>query len=82
MRSYLLGSLLTGHRDKESVEDEKKIERLLKDVTNGGLRRKRAADFDLSDSDDEVEAKRRRKRNEFARMRKALLEDENVGKIG
>ena len=74
--------MLTGHRDKERVEDEKKIERLLKDVTNGGLRRKRAADFDLSDSDDEVEAKRRRKRNEFARMRKALLEDENVGKIG
>ena len=51
-------------------------------MTNGGLRRKRAADFDLSDSDDEVEAKRRRKRNEFARMRKALLQDENIGKIG
>lgn len=51
-------------------------------MTNGGLRRKRAADFDLSDSDDEVEARKRRKRNEFARMKKALLQDENIGKIG
>ena len=45
------------------------------------LRRKRGADFDLSDSDDDVEARRRRKRKEFAKMRKALLGDENVGKI-
>lgn len=51
-------------------------------MTNGGLRRKRAAEFDLSDSDDEVEARKRRKRNEFARMKKALLQDENIGKIG
>ena len=45
------------------------------------LRRKRGADFDLSDSDDDVEARQRRKRREFAKMRKALLENENVGKI-
>ncbi|KAL8668512.1 MAG: hypothetical protein Q9168_006859, partial [Polycauliona sp. 1 TL-2023] len=45
------------------------------------LRRKRGADFDLSDSDDDVEARRRRKRKEFAKMRKALLENENLGKI-
>ncbi|KAL8752403.1 MAG: hypothetical protein Q9199_005762, partial [Rusavskia elegans] len=45
------------------------------------LRRKRGADFDLSDSDDDVEARRRRKRKEFAKMRKALLENENIGKI-
>lgn len=45
------------------------------------LRRKRGADFDLSDSDDDGEARRRRKRREFAKMRKALLENENVGKI-
>ena len=69
-------------RNEERAEDEKRIEKLLKDVTKGGLRKKRTAEFDLSDSDDEIEAKKRRKRNEFARMRKALLEDENVGKIG
>ncbi|KAL8717700.1 MAG: hypothetical protein Q9225_005076, partial [Loekoesia sp. 1 TL-2023] len=45
------------------------------------LRRKRGADFDLSDSEDDAEARRRRKRREFAKMRKALLENENVGKI-
>ncbi|KAI4242424.1 MAG: hypothetical protein LQ352_007232, partial [Teloschistes flavicans] len=45
------------------------------------LRRKRGADFDLSDSEDDGEARRRRKRREFAKMRKALLENEKVGKI-
>ena len=45
------------------------------------LRRKRGADYDLSDSDDGGEAKRRRKRAEFAKMRKALLADERIGKI-
>ena len=45
------------------------------------LRRKRGADYDLSDSDDGGEAKRRRKRADFAKMRKALLADERIGKI-
>lgn len=45
------------------------------------LRRKRGAEFDLSDSDDDAEARQRRKRRDFAKMRKALLENENVGKI-
>lgn len=45
------------------------------------LRRKRGAEFDLSDSDDDAEARQRAKRREFAKMRKALLENENVGKI-
>lgn len=45
------------------------------------LRRKRGADYDLSDSDDDGEARRRMKRKEFARMRKALLADERIGKI-
>lgn len=45
------------------------------------LRRKRGGEFDLSDSDDDAEARQRRKRREFAKMRKALLENENVGKI-
>ena len=58
------------------------IDKLYKDITTGLLRRKRQANFDdLSDSDDVVEERRRRKQLEFARMRKALLEDENIGKI-
>ncbi|KAL8888772.1 MAG: hypothetical protein Q9192_006121, partial [Flavoplaca navasiana] len=69
------------YADKERASDEKAVEKLFKDINNGMLRRKRGADFDLSDSDDDVEARRRRKRKEFAKMRKALLGDENVGKI-
>ena len=45
------------------------------------LRRKRGAEYDLSDSDDDGEARRRMKRKEFAKMRKALLADERIGKI-
>lgn len=45
------------------------------------LRRKRGADYDLSDSDDGGEARKRMKRKEFAKMRKALLADERIGKI-
>ena len=55
---------------------------MYKDINNGGLRRKRGgADFDLSDSDDDAEARQRAKRREFAKMRKALLTDEKLGKI-
>jgi len=57
------------------------VEKLFKDINSGMLRRKRGADFDLSDSDDDVKRRRRVKRAEFQRMRKALLADENVGKI-
>ncbi|TVY46834.1 Mediator of replication checkpoint protein [Lachnellula occidentalis] len=67
--------------DRERASDEKQVEKLYKDITNGMLRRKRGADYDLSDSDDGGEAKRRRKRADFAKMRKALLADERIGKI-
>ena len=70
------------HANKERLDDEKAINKLYNDVQTGGLRRKRAgADLDLSDSDDALEARRRRKRQAFARMQKALLEDEKVKKI-
>ena len=45
------------------------------------LRRKRGADYDLSDSDDGGEARRRMKRRQFAKMQKALFSDERVKKI-
>jgi mediator of replication checkpoint protein 1 len=38
-------------------------------------------DFDLSDSDDGDEARRRMKRRQFAKMQKALFADERIGKI-
>ena len=76
---------LGGNRNKERIADEKQVERLYRDITNGGLRRKRGADIDLFDSDDEEEAASRRravKQREFARMRKELLKDEKLGKLG
>jgi mediator of replication checkpoint protein 1 len=69
--------------DKERQDDEKRINKLYKDVTTGMLRRKRGADLDdLDDPDDEAAERRRRKQEEFARMRKALREDEKIGKLG
>ncbi|KAL9117192.1 MAG: hypothetical protein Q9187_006275, partial [Circinaria calcarea] len=69
------------YADKERASDEKAVEKLFKDIKNGMLRRKRGAEFDLSDSDDDVEARRRRKRQQFAKIQKALCENENVRKI-
>ncbi|RDW91301.1 hypothetical protein BP5796_02466 [Coleophoma crateriformis] len=69
------------YADRERANDEKAVEKLYNDITKGMLRRKRGADYDLSDSDDGGEAKRRMKRREFAKMRKALLADERIGKI-
>ncbi|KFX91795.1 hypothetical protein O988_07583 [Pseudogymnoascus sp. VKM F-3808] len=69
------------YADRERVADEQQVNKLFKDITSGMLRKKRGADYDLSDSDDDGEARRRMKRREFAKMRKALLEDEQIGKI-
>lgn len=77
----LLTSSLIPCSDRERAKDEKEIEKLYKDITSGMMRRKRGADYDLSDSDDGGEARRRMKRKEFAKMRKALLADERIGNI-
>ena len=55
----------------------------MKDITTGGLRRKRGAndDLDLSDEEDATARRREAKRREFAKMRRELLKDEAVGKI-
>jgi mediator of replication checkpoint protein 1 len=55
---------------------------LYKDVHNGGLRRKRGNDFDLSDAEDEAEERRRRKQQQYKKMRQALFADERIGEIG
>lgn len=67
--------------DRERAQDEQQVEKLFKDITTGMLRRKRGADFDLSDSDDDGEARKRMKRRQFAKMQKALFADERVKKI-
>ena len=67
------------------ASDEAAVSKLFKDITTGGLRRKRGAgdDLDLSDSEDEKqEARQRARRREFAKMRKALMMDEKLGKMG
>ncbi|KAF5257939.1 hypothetical protein FOXYS1_11502 [Fusarium oxysporum] len=66
---------------REQAEDEKQVEKLFKDITTGMLRRKRGAGYDLDDSDDDGEARRRMKRRQFAKMQKALFSDERVKKI-
>lgn len=73
--------MLTHSSDRERANDEKQIEKLYNDISKGMLRRKRGADYDLSDSDDGGEARQRRKRAAEAKLRKALLADEKIGKI-
>ncbi|KAK2592682.1 hypothetical protein QQS21_009612 [Conoideocrella luteorostrata] len=69
------------YADRERAQDEQQVDKLFKDITKGMLRRKRGADFDLSDSDDDGEARKRMKRRQFAKMQKALFADERVKKI-
>ena len=64
------------------------MDKLFRDLTTGNLRKRRRGggggdgnDFDLSDSDDGGEARRRMKRRQFAKMQRALLADERIGKI-
>ncbi|KAF2277131.1 uncharacterized protein EI97DRAFT_310565 [Westerdykella ornata] len=68
--------------EKTKADDEKNINQLYKDLMNGGLRKRRSGDgFDMSDSEDEAEQRRRKKRQDFQKMTRALLADERVGKI-
>lgn len=70
------------YSERERVEDAKQTDKLFHDITKGMLRRKRGgADYDLSDSDDGGEARRRMKRRQFANMQKALFADERISKV-
>ncbi|GKU01045.1 mediator of replication checkpoint protein 1 [Fusarium langsethiae] len=69
------------YADRERAEDEKQVEKLFKDITTGMLRRKRGSGYDLDDSDDDGEARRRMKRRQFAKMQQVLFADERVKKI-
>ncbi|KAI0383259.1 MRC1-like domain-containing protein [Hypomontagnella monticulosa] len=72
--------------DRERAADQAQVDKLFHDITTGMLRKRRRGgagnnDFDLSDSDDGGEARRRMKRRQFAKMQKALFADERIGKI-
>ncbi|KAF2973352.1 hypothetical protein GQX73_g218 [Xylaria multiplex] len=71
--------------DRERAADAAQVDKLFRDITTGMLRKRRRGgdghDFDLSDSDDGGEARRRMKRQQFAKMQKALFADERIGKI-
>ncbi|KAL7623230.1 hypothetical protein AAE478_006911 [Parahypoxylon ruwenzoriense] len=71
--------------DRERAADAAQVDKLFRDITTGMLRKRRRGgdnnDFDLSDSDDGGEARRRMKRRQFTKMQKALFADERIGKI-
>ncbi|TDZ41021.1 Mediator of replication checkpoint protein 1 [Colletotrichum trifolii] len=69
------------HAERERESDEKMVDKLFHDITTGMLRRKRGADYELSDSDDGGEARRRMKRRQFQKMQKALFADERIKKM-
>lgn len=76
-----VGITLTFCSDRERAEDAKQVDKLFKDITTGTLRRKRGAGYDLDDSDDDGEARRKMKRRQFAKLQQALFADERVKKI-
>ena len=81
MSQFTISVSLPFNSKGELAREEKTLGKLARDLENGGLRKKRGADFEISDSDDDAQQRRQRKQREFAKMRKALLENENVGKI-
>ncbi|KAI5853184.1 MRC1-like domain-containing protein [Morchella snyderi] len=77
-------ALAAFYAEREKAQDAKDVTKLLKDMQSGFLRKKRGANFDLDDSEDEDDAEARRraaKRRQIAKMRKELLKDENIEKI-
>jgi len=71
----------------ERERDEKFVQGLMHDLQNGGLRRRRGGNLDIGDwdsDDDDEDAEERRRRWELRReeMKRRILEDENLGKLG
>ncbi|KAK7917247.1 MRC1-like domain-containing protein [Apiospora marii] len=73
--------------ERERQEEAVQVDKLFHDITTGMLRKRRRhgggdnGAFDLSDSDDGGEARKRMKRRQFQKMQKALFADERIGKI-
>ncbi|KAJ4295432.1 hypothetical protein N0V90_007444 [Kalmusia sp. IMI 367209] len=70
------------YADKAKKDDEARVAKIYKDLQSGAFRKRGAGDaFDLSDSEDELEMRRRKKQREFDQMFRALKQDEVVGKM-
>ncbi|KAL5594465.1 hypothetical protein BROUX41_001398 [Berkeleyomyces rouxiae] len=66
--------------ERERLAEEAHVQKLYKDITTGGLRRKRGANYDLSDSESDGERRRRIKRRQFEKMQRELLANERIRK--
>jgi len=74
-------------RERELEQDEKFVQGLMNDLQNGGLRRRRGGalemgDWDSEDDDDNAEERRRRWELKREEMKRRMLEDEALGKLG
>ena len=76
------------NRAAELERDEKFVQGLMHDLQTGGLKRRRGRNLEMgdwdSDEDDDDDAEERRRRWELKReeMKRRMLEDENLGKLG
>ncbi|KAK6526352.1 hypothetical protein TWF694_004951 [Orbilia ellipsospora] len=65
------------------VEDEKNVQKIMKDIKHGNLRKRRGQGFDLDDDSDDAEEERRERRRQrnAAERRRLLLQDDNISKL-
>jgi mediator of replication checkpoint protein 1 len=73
--------ILIQRSDKTKKDDEKQLAELYKKMQSKGGLRKHAGGydgFDMSDSEDEVELRQRKKREAFKKQTNALLQDQKV----
>src|SRR5579859_5663291 len=73
-------------RESELERDEKFVQGLMNDLQNGGLRRRgggiEMGDWDSDDDDDDADERRRRWEIRREEMKRRMLEDENLGRLG
>jgi hypothetical protein len=75
-------------REGELERDEREVQGLMHDITNGVLRRRRGGALEMgdwdSDDDDDDNAEERQRRWQIRReeLKRRMLEDENLGKLG
>ncbi|KAF1977342.1 hypothetical protein BU23DRAFT_526724 [Bimuria novae-zelandiae CBS 107.79] len=68
--------------DKARKDHDASVAKIYKDLQTGAFRKRGVADaFDMSDSEDELEMRRRKKQREFDQMYRALKGDEVLGKM-
>ncbi|KAL5422514.1 hypothetical protein PMIN06_002050 [Paraphaeosphaeria minitans] len=68
--------------DKARKDHDASVAKIYKDLQTGAFRKRGVGDaFDMSDSEDEMEMRRRKKQREFDQMFRALKQDEAVGKM-